>query len=81
LNPSILSKSDSNEFETCLQVAARWGYNDIVMAILEKRLDLIKTEEIENTLKIENLKPSIVKLLKSFLKLKSKKSKKGCACF
>jgi ankyrin repeat protein len=79
LNPSILSKNDFNEYETCLQVSARWGYNEIVNLILEKRGHLIKNEELENTLKIKNLKSSIIKLLKEHLK--NKKGKRGCACF
>lgn len=79
LNPSILSKNDLNEYETCLQVSARWGYNEIVNLILEKRGPVIKQEEVENTLKLKNLKSSIVKLLKEHLK--KKKGKGGCACF
>ena len=79
MNPSILSKNDSNEYETCLQVAARWGYNDIVKIILEKRCQSINIDEIEKTLKIKPLKPSIIKILKDVLK--AKKNKGGCACF
>ncbi len=79
MNPSVLSKKDSNEYETCLQVAARWGYNDIVKIILEKRSQSINNHEIESTLRIKTLKPSIIKILKDFLK--AKKSKGGCACF
>ena len=79
LNPSIKSKSDENELETCIQVAARWNYVDIVKLLLDsgKVLDL----EIKDVLKNKHLKKPVVNLINEHLTKKGKGKKGGCACF
>lgn len=78
LNANILSKSDDNEYESCLQVAARWNYPDIVQLLLDK--GNLQQKDLEDTLKIKYLKKPVAKLIKKKLK-SEKRSKGGCACF
>jgi ankyrin repeat protein len=77
LNTKVKSRTETNEFETPLQVAARWHYVNIVQLLLER--GKYEKEEVENCLKMKGLKPSIVTLLKNHLKLIKKKGK--CSCF
>jgi ankyrin repeat protein len=77
LNPKIKSKTEDNEFETPLQVAVRWNYVNIVHLLLDK--GGYDKKDIENCLKMENLKSPVVSILKSHLKLIRRKS--GCGCF
>jgi hypothetical protein len=80
MNPSIQSKNNENEEETCLQVAARWGYNEIVNLILQFKREKITKEELEKTMKIKGIKQTIVTLLKEHVKMYHK-NKKRCSCF
>jgi ankyrin repeat protein len=77
LNTKIKSKSEDNEYETPLQAAARWNYVNIVHLLLDK--GGYERKDIENCLKMKNLKPSVTSILKSHLKLIRRKS--GCGCF
>lgn len=80
LNPNLKSKTDDNEYETCLQVAVRWNYVDIVKLLLEK----CKLSEVEVSEAMKNcFNKQILNLLKQYLKEKygAKGKKSGCACF
>jgi hypothetical protein len=77
LNGKIKSKAQEYEFETPLQVAARWNYINIVKLLLGK-VDYSRSE-IEICLKTSTLKPPTIAILKN--KLKDMKKKKGCSCF
>jgi hypothetical protein len=77
LNTKIKSKSEDHEYEIPLQAAARWNYVNIVHLLLEK--GGYERKDIENCLKTKDLKPPVVSLLKSHLKLIKRKS--GCGCF
>ena len=78
LNPNIPVKYFGIE-DTCLNVACRWGYYDIVKLLLEcKRLN---PENISETYYSKNIcNKNIKKLLKSYLPKKIKKNK-NCKCF
>jgi ankyrin repeat protein len=77
LNTKIKSKSDENEFETPLQVAARWGYTNIVKLLLEK--GGYDSLDIDNALKIPDLKKNIITMLKVHFKTIGRR--RSCACF
>jgi ankyrin repeat protein len=77
LNTKVKSKIDNNEYETPLQVAARWNYVNIVNLLLEKGNYEVK--DIQSCLKMPGLKPATVTILKSHFK--TFQAKKGCACF
>ncbi len=79
LNPSIKSKSDHYDYETCLQVAARWNYTEVVALLLNKAT--LPLEELKDTLRYKNLKKPIVDLISKQIEKKIGKNKKGCACF
>jgi ankyrin repeat protein len=80
LLPSIKSKTDENDFENCLDVAARWNYVEIVKLLLDK--GNFSEGEIRQTLKSKNLTKSVKDLINSHLSSKNQsKKKKGCACF
>ncbi len=79
LNTSIKSKSDNDEYETCLQVAARWNYSKLVALLLDK--GNISPDELKETLKNKSLKKHITELINKDLLKKSGRNKKGCACF
>jgi ankyrin repeat protein len=77
LNTKIKSKSDDNEFETPLQVGARWGYTTIVKLLLEK--GGYDSVDVENTLKCKGLKKGMINMLK--IHLRTIRRRKGCVCF
>lgn len=78
LSASIPSKSDNDEYESCLQVAARWNFIDIVQLLLNK--GNLKQNDLEDTLKLKYIKKPVANLIKNKLKLE-KRNKGGCACF
>ena len=51
MNPSIKSKINDNEFETCLEVAARWNYIDIVKLLQNPYITKQQKDEIDKDLK------------------------------
>jgi hypothetical protein len=76
LNASI--KSDFyGEEDSCLNVASRWGYEDIVRILLDK--GGIAEKEVSEAIKLPGIKKKIFNLLNDSLP-KGKKIK-GCACF
>ena len=77
LNPNIKAIYYDME-DTCLAVAARWNYYDIVKLILES--NRIDSDDIEETLENENCNEKIKNLLFSHIP-DDRKKKKGCGCF
>ncbi len=79
MNPSIKSKSDEDELESCIQVAARWNYTNIVKLLLDsgKVLEI----DIKETLKNKYIKKPITHMLNEHINKKNKIKKGGCACF
>lgn len=77
MNALIKSKSDDNEWESCLQVAARWNYITIVNLLLER--GNFKNIDIIEVLKLRYLKKPMINLLKIHNDRIVKK--KGCHCF
>jgi hypothetical protein len=78
MNPTLRSKSDENEYETCLEVSVRWNYISIVNILLEHKF--FTANDIEMALKITGIKKNMRNVLKSYLTA-SKRKKGGCACF
>ena len=76
LNPLVKSRI-GNEYESNLQVAARWNYPNIVELLLSK-VDY-KKEEIIETYKMNEIEKRIRRILKDFLKKKFNTNKR-CGC-
>ena len=77
LNPNIKAIYYDME-DTCLAVAVRWNFYDIVKLILES--NRIDSDDIEETLENENCNEKIKNLLFSHIP-DDRKKKKGCGCF
>ena len=78
LNPNIRSKYFNME-DTCLWVACRWNYYEIVKLLLEtKKID---EDDIIEQLHKGDCNKNILKLLSEYCPLEKRKGKKGCACF
>ena len=79
LNPNIRVHYYDME-DTCLWVASRWGYYEIVKMLLETKK--IPPDDIDKALEEEyKVNKKISKLLFSYLPDEYKKKRKGCACF
>ena len=65
--------------DTCLWVACRWNYYDIVRLLLET--NQINEEDIIEELNRCDCNKKIMKLLYEYLPLEKRRNKKGCACF
>ena len=78
LNPNIRSKYFNME-DTCLWVACRWNYFEIVKLLLETHK--IYEEDIIEELNKNDCNKKIMKLLYEYLHNERKNGKKGCACF
>ena len=63
LNPHVLSKGERDKYESCLEVAVRWGYYNIVKLLLNNTN--YTTEQIVECNKIEYISPKIVELLQN----------------
>lgn len=80
LNPSIKSKTDANDYESCLEVAARWNYVDIVKILLEK--GHLHEVEIREALKNKHIKKPVKDIINDHINKKAQSGKKkGCSCF
>ena len=77
LNPNIKANYYDME-DTCLAVAVRWNFYDIVKLLLES--NRIYPDDIEETLENENCNEKIKELLFSHIP-EDRKKKKGCGCF
>jgi len=77
LNPFIKTKGPYPE--SCLQVAARWGFLSIVQLFL-KNVDFTR-EKIEEVLFLNNIPNSIRKELEKYISLKFKKEFSCFSCF
>ena len=77
LNPNIKAIYYDME-DTCLAVAVRWNFYDIVKLILES--NRIYPDDIEETLENENCNEKIKELLFSHIP-EDRKKKRGCGCF
>lgn len=78
LNPNIRSKYYDQE-DTCLWVACRWGYYDIVELLLET--NKIDPLDIKEEIEKKDCNHRIIQLLIKYLPKEYKRGKKGCACF
>jgi len=80
LNPNIKAiYSDSNMEDSCLAVAVRWNFYDIVKLILET--NKIYEDDIFDILNQEKCSLKIKKLILDFIPDDKKKKYKGCGCF
>ncbi len=79
LDPSIKSKSDDDELENCIQVAARWNYINIVKLLLDS--GKVQEIDIQEILKNKYIKKPVIKLLYEHTNKKNKGKKGCCACF
>lgn len=77
INPNIKVNYYDME-DTCIGVASRWNYYDIVYKLL--RTNKINADDIVNTVEKENCNKKIKKLLLDYLSLANSR-KGGCACF
>ena len=80
LNPNIKAiYCDSNMEDSCLAVAVRWNFYDIVKLILETHK--IYEDDIFDILNQEKCSLKIKKLILDFIPDDKKKKYKGCGCF
>ena len=78
LNPNIKAIYFDME-DSCLAVAARWNYYDIVKLILES--NTVYEDDILDVLKNEKCSMKIKNLIFSFIPEDKKNRNKGCGCF
>ena len=74
-----LLQIDENNEESCLQVAARWGYFNIVDLLLEK-VDYEK-EELKEAINQNNINQRIIFKILNYFKNKFERKEKEVVCF